>query len=141
MRQSKSSRVLSRRERHAMPFPLLLRRFLPFGRRAEIAAISHVRSLGYRIVTSPYRIKSGEVDIIAWDGDVLVFIEVKARKNNDSPEDAVGFEKRRRVIRAAQAYIARYRLHEKPYRFDIVAVTSAPGRKPEFRLLRDAFRG
>lgn len=124
-----------------MPFPLLLRRLLPFGRRAEIAAISYVRSLGYRIVTSPYRTKTGEVDIVAWDGDILVFIEVKARKNADPPEDSVGFQKRQRIIRASQAYIARYRLHEKPYRFDILAVTSGDGRKPQFRLLRDAFNG
>lgn len=124
----------------AMPFPLLLHRLLTFGRRSEILAIDHLRSLGYRIVTSPYRTKTGEVDVVAWDGDVLAFIEVTARKNEDPPEDSVGGQKQQRVILAANAYIHRYRLHDKPFRFDILTVTSIPGRKPGFRLLRDAFR-
>jgi putative endonuclease len=122
-----------------MPFPLLLHRLLTFGRRSEILAADHLRSLGYRIVASPYRTKTGEVDIVAWDKGTLVFIEVKARKNMDPPEDSVNFRKQQRIIRAAHAYISRYHLEDKPYRFDILAVTSVPGSKPEFRLLRDAF--
>jgi putative endonuclease len=96
--------------------------------------------MGYRVITSRYRIKNGEVDIIAWDGPILVFIEVKSRQNADPPEDSIGFTKRRRIIRAAHHYISRYRLHDSPYRFDIVAVTALPGLKPQFRLLQDAFR-
>jgi len=123
-----------------MPFPLLFHRLLSFGRRSEIQAIDYLRSLGYRIAASPYRVKTGEVDIVAWEGDILVFVEVKARKNNEPPEDSVGFRKQQRVIRAARAYMARYRLQDKPYRFDVLAITSIPGTKPEFRLLRDNFR-
>ena len=123
-----------------MPFPLVLHRLLTFGRRSEILALDHLRSLGYRIVTSPYRTKTGEVDIVAWDSGTLVFIEVKARKNADPPEDSVGPTKQQRIIRAARAYVSRYRLYDKPYRFDILAVTSLPGQKPKFRLLQDAFR-
>lgn len=122
-----------------MPFPLFLHRFLSFGRHAEIMAVDHLRSLGYRIVISPYRTKNGEVDIIAWDHDTLVFIEVKARRNSEPPQDSVGFKKQRRVIRAAQSYMAYHRLHDVPYRFDILAITALPGSKPEFRHLRDAF--
>jgi putative endonuclease len=122
-----------------MPFPLLFHRLLRFGRKAEILAISYLRSQGYRIVTSGYRTKGGEVDVIAWDGPVLVFVEVKARQNQEPPEDSVGLHKQKRVIRAAQAYLTAHRLHDSPYRFDIVAVTLLPGSKPEFRLLRDAF--
>jgi putative endonuclease len=122
-----------------MPFPLLLHRLLTFGRRSEILAADHLRSLGYRIVASPYRTKTGEVDIIAWDKGTLAFIEVKARKNMDPPEDSVNFRKQQRIIRAAHAYIARYHLEDKSYRFDVLAVTSVPGSKSEFRLLQDAF--
>ena len=111
-----------------------------FGRQSELLAIRHVRSLGYRVVKSGYRTTTGEVDVIAWDGPILVFIEVKARRNSDPPEDAVGFRKRRRIIRAAHHYISRYRLHDTPYRFDIVSITFLPGSKPQFRLLQDAFR-
>jgi len=123
-----------------MPFPLFLYRLLSFGRRSELLGLDYLRSLGFRIVASSFRTKAGEVDIIAWDGDTLVFIEVKARQNSDPPENAVGYRKQQRVIRAARAYIAQHRLHDVNYRFDILAVTSRPSSRPEFRLLRDAFR-
>ena len=122
-----------------MPFPLLLHRLLTFGRRSEIQAIDHLRSLGYRIVTSGYRDKTGEIDVIAWEGNVLVFVEVKARQNTEPPEDAVGFKKQQRMIRAAQSYIAKHHLQDAQYRFDILAVTVLPGSRAQFRLLRDAF--
>lgn len=122
-----------------MPFPLFLHRLLTFGRRAEIQAIDHLRTLGYRIVTTGYRSKTGEIDVIAWDADVLAFIEVKARQNAEPPEDAVGFTKQQRMRRAAKAYLSKHHLEDVQYRFDIIAVTALPGVKPEFRLLRDAF--
>jgi putative endonuclease len=122
-----------------MPFPLFLHRFLTFGRRSEIQALDYLRSVGYRIVTSGYRDKSGEIDVIAWEGNVLAFIEVKARQNAEPPEDAVGFKKQQRMKRAAQAYITKHHLQDAQYRFDIVAVTVRPGFSAEFRLLRDAF--
>jgi putative endonuclease len=124
-----------------MPFPLFFLRLLTFGRRSEILALDYLRKQGYRIVSSGYRMKGGEVDIIAWEGDVLVFVEVKARQNPEPPEDAVGRQKQRRLIRAAERYIALRRLHETPYRFDIVAVTALPRSQPQFRLIRDAFNG
>lgn len=123
-----------------MPFPLLLHRFLTFGRKSEIQAIDYLRSIGYRIITSGYRTRNGEVDIIARDGDVLVFVEVKARHSNEPPEDSVGFRKRQRIFRAAGTYMTRHHLHDAVYRFDIVAVTALPHTKPQIRLLRDAFR-
>jgi putative endonuclease len=122
-----------------MPFPLLLHRLLSFGRRSEILAIDYLRTVGYRIVTSGYRVKGGEVDVIAWENNVLVFVEVKARQNADPPEDAVGLRKQQRVIRAAQAYLSKHHLQDVEYRFDILAVTAMPRSQPEFRLLRDAF--
>jgi putative endonuclease len=122
-----------------MPLPLLFHRLLTFGRKSEILGIDYIRSLGYRVVASGYRTKNGEIDIIAWDGDILVFIEVKSRQSAEPGEDSVSSAKQRRVIRAAEAYIARYRLQEKPHRFDILAITAKPGSQPEFRLLRDAF--
>jgi putative endonuclease len=123
-----------------MPFPLLFHRLLRFGRRSELLAIDYIRSLGYRIVISPYRTKSGEVDVVAWDGDVLVFLEVKARQNSEPPEDSVGYRKKQRIIRAAHAYLSRYRIHDTAYRFDILTVTVQPGSKPQFRHFPDAFR-
>jgi putative endonuclease len=115
------------------------RRILPFGRQSEIDGASYLRSHGFRVVASGYRTRSGEVDLIAWDGDVLVFVEVKALHSTAPPEDAVGLRKQRRILSAAHSYLSQYRLQEVAHRFDILAVTVRAGEKPEFRLLRDAF--
>jgi putative endonuclease len=123
-----------------MPFPVSWFRRIPFGRRSEIDGADYLRGLGFRVVASQYRIPAGEVDLIAWEGDVLVFVEVKARASEAPPEDAVGLHKQQRVIRAAHSYLARYQLQDRSYRFDILALTAIPNREPIFRLLRDAFR-
>jgi putative endonuclease len=122
-----------------MPLPLFWFRLLPFWRRAEIRAARYLRSQGYRIVATNFRVKEGEIDLVAWDAGILVFVEVKSRTSTDLPESAVGIRKRTRVIRAAHAYIARFGLQRAPYRFDILAVNETPMRNPEFRLIRDAF--
>jgi Holliday junction resolvase-like predicted endonuclease len=77
---------------------------------------------------------------VAWEGDVLVFVEVKSLRSGAPPEDAVGFRKQQRIIRAARSYMSSYRLHHASYRFDILSVNVRIGCEPEFRLLRDAFR-
>ncbi len=125
-----------------MPWPLLdwWRRFIPFGRRSEIDGAGYLRSLGFRVVASGYRTRAGEVDLVAWEGDVLVFVEVKALHSNAPPENAVGRRKQQRVRRAARSYLTQYRLNDTLYRFDILAVSVLPGQKPVFRLLRQAFR-
>ena len=116
------------------------RSVIPFGRRSEIDGAGYLRSIGFRVIASGYRTRAGEVDLIAWDGDVLVFVEVKAVHSNVPPEGAVGLRKQKRIVRAARSYLAQYRLHEASYRFDILAVTVLPGQKPVFRLLRAVFR-
>ena len=123
-----------------MPFPVSWFSRISFGRRSEIDGAGYLRNLGFRVVASQYRISAGEVDLIAWEGDILVFIEVKARQSGAPPEDAVGFRKQQRVIRAAHSYMARYHLQDHSYRFDILGVTAIPDCEPVFRLLRDAFR-
>jgi putative endonuclease len=62
-----------------MPFPVSWFSRISFGRRSEIDGADYLRGLGFRVVASQYRIPAGEVDLIAWEGDVLVFVEVKAR--------------------------------------------------------------
>src|SRR5215510_11647607 len=115
------------------------RRVVPFGRRSEIDGAGYLRSIGFRVIASGYRTRAGEVDLIAWDGEVLVFVEVKALRSDAPPENAVGWHKQQRVMKAARSYLSQYRLQEVPHRFDILAISARPGRKPEFRLLRDAF--
>jgi putative endonuclease len=114
-------------------------RWLSFGRRSEIDGAAYLRGLGWRIAASGYRTREGEIDLIAWDGDLLVFVEVKARRSG-APEDAVGLRKWRRVAKAARAWRNRRGLEASPYRFDILAVAAAPGRPARFELFRDAYR-
>ena len=92
------------------------RRVVPFGRRSEIDGAGYLRSLGFRVIASGYRTKLGEIDLIAWDGDVLVFIEVKALHSAAPPEDAVGYPKQQRVMRAARSYVSRHRLQDARHR-------------------------
>jgi putative endonuclease len=108
------------------------------GRRAESIAAWYLRLKGYRIVARRFRTHSGEVDIVAKRGRVLVFVEVKARRDSDVGLDAVTGTGRARIARAAGTWLSRYpgaaRLD---LRFDVIVV--APRRWPLH--LRNVFDG
>ena len=123
-----------------MPLPLIWSKLIGFGRRSEIQGALYLRSLGYRLLASPFRTPRGEVDIVAQDGDCLVFVEVKARRRDSNPEDSVTSKKQRRIMRAAREYRSRHRSGNQPYRFDILAVVDPGGAAPRYRLIKDAFR-
>ena len=123
-----------------MPLPLIWRKIVGLGRRWEIRGAIYLRSLGYRLLASPYRTRQGEIDIVAMDGDCLVFVEVKARRSDPNPEDSVTSMKQLRIARAARVYRARHRPQNEPYRFDVLAVVDPDGGTPAFRLIKDAFR-
>lgn len=91
------------------------------GDRGERAAVAHLKRRGMRILRRNYRTKHGEVDAIARDGDVVVFVEVKARRRGD-PAEAVTPEKQRRLTLAALHFLKRHGLLEHRCRFDVVAV-------------------
>lgn len=109
-------------------------------RRGEGLAALYLRLKGYRIEVRNWRCSLGEIDIVAWDGDTLVFVEVKTRTSGaaGSPEEAVTAQKRRRLVRLAQALLAQRGGEAPPCRFDVVAVeTGKPW--PRVRHLRNAF--
>jgi putative endonuclease len=111
------------------------------GRIGEDLAHRHLRRNGCTVVARNYRVPSGrgEIDIIAWDGDKLAFVEVKTRATADfgAPETAVDPEKRQRVVRAAQDYMHRAGVSWDQVRFDIVSVVLGPEQKVEWT--REAF--
>src|SRR5580692_4512188 len=117
-----------------------LRSQLPLGRRGERAAEKYLRRNGYRIVARNFRAAGAEIDLVAMDGDVLVFVEVKTRRSRDAgaPEEAVDERKQKQIRRAAELFATRYREDEIEMRFDIVAV-DASGERLEMELLRNAF--
>ena len=117
-----------------------LRVQLPLGRRGERAAEKYLRRNGYRIVKRNFRAAGAEIDLVAMDGDVLVFVEVKTRRSRDAgaPEEAVDERKQKQIRRAAELFAMRYREDEIEMRFDIVAV-DASGERLKIELLRNAF--
>ena len=110
-----------------------------FGDRGEREAARHLRSLGYRVIVRGYRTTQGEVDLICREGDVLVFVEVKSRRQGQ-PAEAVTPEKQRRLTLAALHFLKRHGLLEQPCRFDVVAIVWPEGRRPEsINVFRNAF--
>lgn len=95
------------------------------GALSEELAARYLHSQGYRIAGRNVRFHRGELDIVAWDGDVLVFVEVRSRRGDRLAEalESVDWRKQRRLIALAQAYLNLHRLDGTPCRFDVVAVT------------------
>lgn len=111
-----------------------------FGRSAEGLARRRLEEQGWRVAGQRVRTPAGELDLVAWDGDTLVFVEVKARRGGPAPaEAAVDQAKQRRLAEAAGAYLAQLEGAPPVCRFDVVAV-EAGGGQPRLRHLRDAFR-
>lgn len=110
------------------------------GKKGEDAAASFLIKEGYKIVERNFRCPLGEIDIVAVDKGVLVFVEVKTRSSNKFglPEEAVNRRKQHQMTKAAQLYISRKRLFNSPARFDVVAVILS-GEKKEVRVIRNAF--
>ena len=104
------------------------------GRRGEALAIEHLECAGYRIVAANFSIPIGrntrdvlvnaEIDVVAYDGPMLCFIEVKTRASDEFalPQVNVDLRKRRQIARAARAYRRMLDLISAPYRYDVVTV-------------------
>lgn len=111
------------------------------GRLGERAARSHLRRTGLKFLTANFKGR-GETDLIFRDGDVLVFVEVKTRSNEDwvRPAHAVDRRKQRLLTQTALDYLRLLRFPEVSIRFDIVEVLLREGRVREVRHLPDTFR-
>jgi putative endonuclease len=115
---------------------------LASGQRGEDLAHRFLRRLGFIVVARNYRPHSGsgEIDIIAWEKERLVIVEVKTRLTLDfgAPDRAVDSEKQMYIQRAAREYARRAGVEWDLVRFDIVGILLT--RPPRIELLRDAFR-
>jgi putative endonuclease len=111
-----------------------------FGKTGEELACGELQRRGYVIVARRYRLRGGELDIVARDGPTLVFVEVKARVGHEFGEaaEAVTAYKRRRIAHLAVQYMAHHRLPECPCRFDVVAIHVDEGR-PVIEVFQNAF--
>jgi putative endonuclease len=115
------------------------------GIRGETYAYWYLRRHGYVFIARNYTAPGlkGEIDLVGYDGADLVFVEVKTRGSEDAaaalPEDAVTPEKRRVLSRMAWRFLNDWRLRATPWRFDVLAIESRPGRRPVVRLHKNAF--
>ncbi|MBI5343415.1 MAG: YraN family protein [Deltaproteobacteria bacterium] len=101
------------------------------GDEAEDAACAFLERKGIRVVERNFRARGGEIDIVGRQGDVLVFVEVRYREEEEfgAPEETVGFPKRRKIAAAAREYIGKIPPASwKEARFDVVAIVgTGPG--------------
>ncbi len=110
--------------------------------RGEKAAKAYLRGRGYTILEENYRTPLGEIDLIAREGDTLVFIEVKTRRSGlfGLPQEAVTAAKRHQIVKVAEYYLSRAGSPAADCRFDVVAVAlSGEGRSPQCTLIPNAF--
>lgn len=93
------------------------------GVEAEDQAADHLLSKGYTLLARRYRVRGGEVDLVALDGEELVFVEVKLRRTGfQTPEAAVGARKVRRFQIAAERFAQEHGLEGRVARYDLVAI-------------------
>jgi putative endonuclease len=116
------------------------------GAKGEEIAVRYLKKRGYRILERNYRIKLGEIDIIAEQGADLVFIEVKTRADTlfGSPFDSVTVHKQQQLAKVALEYISRQGCHNRPARFDVVGVrlqarSAAQFHEARVELIQNAF--
>jgi len=110
------------------------------GKKGEDLAVAYLVEAGFRIIERNYRCLFGEIDIVAQEGETLVFVEVKSRRSAayGDPLLAVGCRKQKKISRVSLHYLADKNLRQRPARFDVIAVMLLPaGHRIE--LIRNAF--
>ena len=111
------------------------------GRLGERLAAEKLISHGYRILERNFRCSYGEIDLVAEDGQDLVFVEVKTRRGvaYGLPEEAVTVRKQRKIVEVATFYLDAHECPERPWRVDVVAVQlSVGGKLEEIRIYQHA---
>lgn len=111
------------------------------GDQAEGLAATLIERAGLRILERNYRVRGGEIDCIALDGETLVFVEVRYRKNNHFGGAAASIDQRKqqRIIHAAQIYLLKHPRHaSRPCRFDCILLDALNAEAMEW--VKDAFQ-
>ncbi|MGO0122564.1 YraN family protein [Desulfothermobacter acidiphilus] len=110
------------------------------GKQAEELAVAYLQRAGWQILERNFRCRWGEIDLVAREGDTVVFVEVRSRSNLafGSPEESIGWHKRERMKKAVRYFIGRYG-REFPCRFDVIAIVwdKATGKMASLRHWRN----
>jgi putative endonuclease len=111
------------------------------GQQGEQLARAYLERQGYRIQEHNYRHRRGEIDIIAWDGATLVFVEVKTKGQEafGYPQEMVDQRKQQTLVYGAMAYVQKHRIRHTALRFDVIAIRVLPAGPPEVTHIPGAF--
>ena len=111
------------------------------GERGENLACRELTARGYHILHRRYRTRHGELDVVAEQHGVLVFVEVRARATGEfgRAAESVTIAKQRQVTRVAIDYLSHHGIANRPCRFDVVAVDRALSEAPEITVYPGAF--
>ena len=124
---------------------------IELGRLGEAYAAAYLEQRGYRLVAANFTLPVGrnlrgavvnnEIDLVAYDGETLCFVEVKTRSSDwfAPPQINVDLRKRRQVARAARAYRRLFELENEAYRFDVVTVVLPDDATPQIELIKNYF--
>ncbi len=109
----------------------------------EELAAAYLEQQGYQIIARQYRCRQGEIDLVARDGENIVFIEVKGRRSArfGLPQEAVDLRKQQRIRRVAQHFLWSNRQSESLCRFDVIAISSTGSGNHSIRHIEGAFSG
>lgn len=110
------------------------------GGEAEDQARDYLQQRGLKLVTRNYSCRMGEIDLIMEEGNILVFIEVRYRKQSGfgTPAETITRHKQRRIIAAAEHYLLTGKARTPPCRFDVLAITG--DRRERIDWIKDAFQ-
>jgi putative endonuclease len=108
------------------------------GRWGEDMAVVQLEKEGFTIVERDWKSGRRDIDIIALDGDTVVFVEVKTRRNRlfGEPEEAIDWHKQQNLMLAINHYVKQKRIRQE-FRFDVVSVIGIPGSTPEINHIKD----
>jgi putative endonuclease len=122
---------------------------IQLGKLGEAYAAAYLEQNGYRLVAANFNLPVGrnlrgavvsaEIDLVAYEGNTLCFLEVKTRASDwyASPQVNVDLRKRRQISRAARAYRHMLGVEKQPYRYDVVTVVLSEATTPQIELLRN----
>lgn len=111
------------------------------GRQGEDIAAGVLRKSGYKILARNFRVPVGELDLVAQDGEVIVFVEVKTRRGNrcGTPGQSVDWRKQQKLLRAAEWYLQQNRMDGESCRFDVMEVYIYSETHWDVRQIKGAF--
>jgi len=110
------------------------------GQQGELLAAEFLERQGLRIASRNFRCPLGEIDLVAWDQETVVIVEVRSRYSKDFglAQESVSVGKQQRLTRLGQWYLKQNRLEGRPARFDVIAIDWSGG-EPQITWIPNAF--